>query len=172
PSSHVDWSSGEVRLLTEQQPWPRTGRPRVAGVSAFGVSGTNAHVILEQAPTVDPEVDSAPAAPQPAPVVWPLSGRTEEALRSQARSLATFADRRSDIAPGRAGLSLATTRTHFEHRAVVVTEDGTGLVEALNALARGAVSADAIVGQDHGDARQAFLFAGQGAQRVGMGRGL
>ncbi|MDX3804287.1 type I polyketide synthase, partial [Streptomyces sp. AK04-3B] len=172
PSSHVDWSSGEVRLLTEQQPWPRTGRPRVAGVSAFGVSGTNAHVILEQAPMVDPEADSARGTTHPAPAVWPLSGRTEEALRSQARSLATFADRPSDIAPGRAGLCLATTRTHFEHRAVVVTEDGTGLVEALNALARGTVSADAIVGQDHGDARQAFLFAGQGAQRVGMGRGL
>ncbi|WP_373431704.1 type I polyketide synthase [Streptomyces achromogenes] len=171
PSSHVDWSAGDVRLLTEQQPWPRTGRPRVAGVSAFGVSGTNAHVILEQAPMVEPQADSA-LATHPAPAVWPLSGRTEEALRSQARALATFADRRSDIAPGRAGLCLATTRTHFEHRAVVVAEDGTGLVEALNALARGTASANAIVGQDHGDVRQAFLFAGQGAQRVGMGREL
>ncbi|MEH0551771.1 SDR family NAD(P)-dependent oxidoreductase [Streptomyces sp. B21-101] len=172
PSSHVDWSAGDVRLLTEQQPWPRTGRPRVAGVSAFGVSGTNAHVILEQAPMVDPQADSALAASHPAPAVWPLSGRTEEALRSQARSLATFADRRSDIAPGRAGLCLATARTHFEHRAVVVTEDATGLVEALNALARGTASTDVIVGQDNGDARQAFLFSGQGAQRAGMGRGL
>ncbi|MFI1675451.1 type I polyketide synthase, partial [Streptomyces sp. NPDC020598] len=172
PSSHVDWSAGEVRLLTEQQPWPRTGRSRMAGVSAFGVSGTNAHVILEQAPEVDSRADLTPDTARPAPAVWPLSGRTEEALRSQARALATFADERSDIAPGRVGLCLATMRTHFEHRAVVVTEDGNGLVEALNAVARGSVSADAIVGQDHGDARQAFLFAGQGAQRVGMGRGL
>ncbi|WP_281250202.1 type I polyketide synthase, partial [Streptomyces monashensis] len=172
PSSHVDWSAGDVRLLTEQRQWPDTGRPRLAGVSAFGVSGTNAHVILEQAPIPEPQPDARPADSPSAPAAWLLSGRTEEALRAQARSLATFADRHPDIAPGRAALSLATTRTHFEHRAVLITENGTGPIEALNAVTNGLVSSDTIVGRDRGDSRQAFLFSGQGAQRLGMGREL
>ncbi|MET9080120.1 type I polyketide synthase, partial [Streptomyces sp. NPDC004232] len=172
PSSHVDWSAGEVRLLTEPRQWPDTGRLRVAGVSAFGVSGTNAHVILEQAPIPEPRSDARPATLPSAPVAWLLSGRTEEALRAQARSLATFADRHPDIAPGRAALSLATTRTYFEHRAVLITENGTGPIEALNAVANGLTSPDTMVGQDRGDSRQAFLFSGQGAQRLGMGREL
>ncbi|MFJ3899925.1 type I polyketide synthase, partial [Streptomyces sp. NPDC090083] len=172
PTSHVDWSAGGVELLREQQPWPETGRPRVAGVSAFGVSGTNAHVILEMAPASEPPTEAAPAVPDSAPVAWLLSGRTQEALRDQARSLATFAEQRSDLAPHRTALALATTRTHFEHRAVVIAEDGTRPGEALNAVANEATSTDTIVGKDRGDAPQAFLFSGQGAQRVGMGREL
>ncbi|RDG38100.1 polyketide synthase, partial [Streptomyces corynorhini] len=162
PSSHVDWSAGDVRPLTERRTWPDTGRPRVAGVSSFGVSGTNAHVILEQAPVTEPPAPPHAAPAPAAPVAWPLSGRTEEALRSQARALATFADRDSDVVPGRAGLSLATTRTHFEHRAVVLTENGRDLTETLNAFAHGITSPDVIVGRDRGDSRLAFLFSGQG----------
>ncbi|MDX2766053.1 type I polyketide synthase, partial [Streptomyces europaeiscabiei] len=172
PSSQVDWASGSVRLLTEQQPWPDTGRPRVAGVSAFGVSGTNAHVILEQSPLPESPGEPLAAPADSAPLVWPLSGRTEDALRAQARALAAFADRDPEAVPSRTALALATTRTHFEHRAVVVTDDPTRLTEALNGLADSVTSADTMVGQDRGESRQAFLFSGQGAQRPGMGREL
>ncbi|KFF98133.1 hypothetical protein IQ62_26845, partial [Streptomyces scabiei] len=172
PSSQVDWASGSVRLLTEQQPWPDTGRPRVAGVSAFGVSGTNAHVILEQSPLPESPGEPLAAPADSAPLVWSLSGRTEDALRAQARALVAFADRHPEAAPSRTALALATTRTHFEHRAVVVTDDPTRLTEALNGLAASVTSADTMVGQDRGESRQAFLFSGQGAQRPGMGREL
>ncbi|WP_328840518.1 type I polyketide synthase [Streptomyces europaeiscabiei] len=172
PSSQVDWASGSVRLLTEQQAWPDTGRPRVAGVSAFGVSGTNAHVILEQSPLPESPGEPLAAPADSAPLVWSLSGRTEDALRAQARALVAFADRHPEAAPSRTALALATTRTHFEHRAVVVTDDPTRLTEALNGLADSVTSADTMVGQDRGESRQAFLFSGQGAQRPGMGREL
>ncbi|MGC3002981.1 SDR family NAD(P)-dependent oxidoreductase, partial [Streptomyces sp. G35A] len=170
PSSRVDWSAGEVRLLTERRPWPDTGRPRRAAVSAFGVSGTNAHVILEQS--------TAPAAGEPpatvtgsGPVVWLLSGRSEEALRAQARSLRAFAVQHPETPAALTGLALATTRTHFEHRAVVVGNTPR-LVDALTELGSGTMPSDVVIGRDRGEARQAFLFSGQGAQRAGMGREL
>ncbi|WP_461029215.1 type I polyketide synthase, partial [Streptomyces sparsus] len=171
PSSHVDWSAGGVRLLTEPQDWPQTGRPRIAGVSAFGVSGTNAHVIVEQYETPEPDATRSSPARLPA-LVWPLSARTEEALRAQAHTLAAFVARRPDLDPHDVGRALATTRAHFEHRAVVVTKDPERLSEALTELANGASPADVLTGSDQGESRSAFLFSGQGAQRPGMGREL
>ncbi|MYU19692.1 polyketide synthase, partial [Streptomyces sp. SID8361] len=88
PSMHIDWSEGDVRLLTEAVDWPEYGHPRRAGVSSFGVSGTNAHLVLEQAP----EADEEPAAAAPAPgtaVPWLLSARTADALCDQADRLRT-----------------------------------------------------------------------------------
>ncbi|MEU6392296.1 type I polyketide synthase [Streptomyces sp. NPDC046939] len=173
PSSHVDWSSGTVRLLTEQQAWPASAdSPRRAGVSSFGLSGTNAHVILEESPDPDPDPESQTKAARTGPTAWPLSGRTEEALRAQARALAVFADSHPEIELNRSGSALATTRTHFEHRAVVVADDTPALTEALDALANGTTSAKIAAGYDRGDQPQAFLFSGQGAQRPGMGREL
>ncbi|MFI0240556.1 type I polyketide synthase [Streptomyces sp. NPDC016845] len=169
PSSHVDWSSGAVRLLTESRVWPSSAdRPRRAGVSSFGLSGTNAHVILEEAPEPVLEVETS----RTGPTAWPLSGRTEESLRAQARALVAFADSHPGIEPDRTGLALATTRTHFEHRAVVVADDTPSLTEALNALANGTAGGKATLGHDRGDQPQAFMFSGQGAQRLGMGREL
>ncbi|MGW5619210.1 SDR family NAD(P)-dependent oxidoreductase, partial [Streptomyces sp. NPDC003877] len=171
PSSRVDWSAGEVRLLTERRPWPDTGsRPRRAAVSAFGVSGTNAHVILEQGPA--PAVTEPPASVTGSePTVWLLSGRSEEALRAQARSLRAFATQHPETPAALTGLALATTRTHFEHRAVVVG-GSPRLVDALAELGSATTPNDVVIGRDRGEARQAFLFSGQGAQRAGMGREL
>ncbi|MEV5922564.1 type I polyketide synthase, partial [Streptomyces pseudogriseolus] len=172
PSSRVDWSAGAVRLLTERQEWPDTGRPRRAAVSAFGVSGTNAHVILEQAPSAEEADLPAAGATGDEPIVWVFSGRTEEALRAQARSLRTFAGRHPDVPAALIGRALAETRTHFEHRAVAVVENTTRLVDALAELGSGSAALHVTIGQERDETRQAFLFSGQGAQRAGMGREL
>ncbi|WP_460370033.1 type I polyketide synthase, partial [Actinocorallia lasiicapitis] len=164
-SPHVDWSSGDVRLLTEAREWPETGRPRRAGVSSFGISGTNAHVIIEEFPETAAPV--AATAQDGLPVVWPLSAKTREALRGQAARLASLAaDRPSDI-----GYSLATTRSAFEHRAVVIGEAGADLRLGAGDLARGAETPRVVQGVSAGG-RFAYLFTGQGAQRPGMGREL
>ncbi|CAL9612971.1 hypothetical protein SUDANB95_05636 [Actinosynnema sp. ALI-1.44] len=162
PSPHVDWAGGAVQLLTESVPWPETGRPRRAGVSSFGISGTNAHAIIEQAPEAV-VVDSSADVPV-VPLV--LSGRDRDALRDQAsRLLAHLSGDPADL-----GFSLATTRTAFRHRAAVVgTPDE--LRDRLAALSRGE-SVPGVVEGVAADAGTAFLFTGQGAQRVGMGREL
>ncbi|MFK4548182.1 acyl transferase domain-containing protein/NADPH:quinone reductase-like Zn-dependent oxidoreductase [Streptomyces tendae] len=155
PSSHVDWSAGAVHLLTEAAPWPDTDRPRRAAVSSFGISGTNAHVVLEQV-----------AQPEPAPdtngvlVPWAVSAPTPEALRAQAERLATASGGAADVA-----LSLAGTRTHFAHRLAVTGRDGDTL-RAMLAGPTDAVQGSVVPG------KLGVLFTGQGSQRLGMGRGL
>ncbi|MFF4282305.1 SDR family NAD(P)-dependent oxidoreductase [Streptomyces kronopolitis] len=183
PSTHVDWSEGEVRLLTDAVDWPDTDRPRRAGISAFGVSGTNAHAVLEQAPptetaphTDDPDAaEPAPLAEQPAaaplPVVpWVLSARSEPALRAQAAQLIDHVGQLTDAGVEDIGASLATTRTAFEERAVVLGEDREELLRHLARFAQGDDTAAVRGTADRG--KTAFLFAGQGAQRLGMGRDL
>ncbi|MEV6619189.1 type I polyketide synthase, partial [Streptomyces sp. NPDC051051] len=169
PSSHVDWDAGAVELLTEAREWPATdGRPRRAGVSAFGVSGTNAHVIVEQAPAEDaPEADPAESA---LPVVpWVLSGKSVQAVRDQAARLLAHLDTHPALAAQDVALSLATERTAFDHRAVVTGTDRTELTDAVRALAEGGGAEPSRV---HASSGTAFLFTGQGAQRLGMGRQL
>ncbi|WP_432215350.1 type I polyketide synthase [Streptomyces lydicus] len=175
PSQHVDWSAGAVSLLTERIPWPETGRPRRAGVSSFGISGTNAHVILEQpAPMTvgaGPDTSDTPTPPGgPTPVLpWVLSARTPAALREQAATLREFVSERPGTGAADLGLSLATTRTAFEHRAAVVTGDRAGALAALTSLARGESAPGALQGTAAAGGRTAFLFSGQGSQRAGMG---
>ncbi|AYF31950.1 polyketide synthase [Micromonospora tulbaghiae] len=169
PTPHVDWNAGDVRLLTEAVPWPETGRPRRAGVSAFGISGTNAHVILEQGPGTEPP--GQPAEPAPGPVAWVLSAAGPEALREQARRLRDNLAAQPEPAARDAAVALATTRAALEHRAAVVGGDLDELLERLTAVADGRLSA----GLWSGTARTgklALLFSGQGAQRAGMGRDL
>ncbi|WP_404800070.1 type I polyketide synthase [Amycolatopsis eburnea] len=168
PSTHVDWSGGAIELLTEPRAWPDHGRPRRAAVSSFGISGTNAHTVLEAPP-------SAPVPPraEPAPPVlaWPLSGRTPEAVREQASRLLAHLAGHRDANPADIGFALATTRTSFAERAVVTGETRTDLETRLEVLARGGSVAGLVTGTA-GEQVPAFLFAGQGSQRAGMGRDL
>ncbi|MFE4014209.1 type I polyketide synthase, partial [Streptomyces sp. NPDC059112] len=161
PSPHIDWSAGEVRLLGEQMVWPESGGPRRAGVSSFGFSGTNAHVIIEQAPAhpVDEVVveSSLPVVP------WLISARSEAALRAQAARLGSFVAGRPELRPVDVAFSLATTRGALEHRAVVVGGERDELLAGLGELS---LAGPVVEGMS------AFLFTGQGAQRLGMGREL
>ncbi len=201
PSREIDWSAGAVSLLTENVPWPGEGGPRRAGVSSFGVSGTNAHVILEEAPLGDaPEGESLPADGGGAVAAggggvggvsgaavdvagdgvahgvidgvlpWVLSGRGVGGLQGQAeRLLASVED-----APGLAAADIAfslTARAAFEHRAVVLGSAREELLDGLSAVAVGGRTGGVVAGVA-GAGSLAFLFTGQGAQRVGMGREL
>ena len=172
PSTHVDWSQGSVRLLTEAQPWPETGRPRRAGVSSFGVSGTNAHVILEEAPRPVPPAEPAEPVATPAAVPWALSARSEQALRDQAAALLAQADRLPRRRPLDVAYALATTRATFDHRLVLVGADHAALREALAAFVAGRAAPGVAQGVATGRVPLGFLFSGQGSQRLGMGREL
>ncbi|MFI2287583.1 SDR family NAD(P)-dependent oxidoreductase [Streptomyces niveus] len=166
PSPHVDWTSGSVELLAEPRPWPETGRPRRAAVSAFGVSGTNAHLIVEAPPTRTPETASPPAPATPVP--WTLSARTPDALRGQARSLLALLD--AEPAPDAVDIAhaLATTRSAFDQRAVLVGRDLDDFRRALDALSTDTVDAALVRGAARERGRAAFVFPGQGSQWVGM----
>ncbi|MFK4067218.1 type I polyketide synthase [Streptomyces sp. NPDC029674] len=167
PTPYVDWSAGHVRVPTENTDWPDADRPRRAAVSSFGVSGTNAHTILEHVPG-----PPAPAAAPPAVsrLPWLLSARGEDALCAQARRLldrVTAAGPAPD--PDAVGKALATGRSSFEHRAVLIGADRDALTAALTALADGTASPDVITGVAGRGGKTAFLFPGQGSQRLGMG---
>ncbi|WP_167359214.1 type I polyketide synthase, partial [Streptomyces bungoensis] len=176
PSSHVDWSAGAVSLLMQEREWPAGDRPRRAGVSSFGISGTNAHVILEQAQEqsaqdADPERENLPANHRTVPL--PLSAAGPDALRAQAARLAALLSEDDRRTPADIGLSLTTTRGSLDHRAVILAADRDELQSGLNALAAGASDHRLYVGAaERSSRRLAFLFAGQGSQRLGMGREL
>ncbi|MFT7834557.1 SDR family NAD(P)-dependent oxidoreductase [Saccharothrix sp. BKS2] len=163
----VDWSEGNVELLTDAVPWPDRGRPRRAGVSSFGISGTNAHLIVEQGPA--PETDAGePAGTAPAVVPFALSGRTEQAVRAQAGQLAARLAAEPDLRPVDVAHSLVTTRALLEHRAVVVGGDTDRLRADLAALAAGETPATAVLGAATGRPRVVFVYPGQGSQWAGM----
>ncbi|MEU7076085.1 SDR family NAD(P)-dependent oxidoreductase, partial [Streptomyces narbonensis] len=175
PSPHVDWEAGAVSLLTEEREWPEVGRPRRAAVSSFGISGTNAHVIIEQAPepvSVDGEeqaatpVSSLPAAP------WLLSARDERAVSALAERLHAYAIEHPEAGIADIGLALATDRALLDHRAAVVGADRDELLDALASLARGEETPAIVRGAAEATGRTAVLLTGQGSQRQGMGREL
>ncbi|MEV8064015.1 type I polyketide synthase, partial [Streptomyces antimycoticus] len=170
PSPNVDWSSGAVELLTQARPWPETGRIRRAGVSAFGASGTNAHAIIEQAPEEEPSGTSAEGdAPVGGGAVpWVLSAKTEPGLRAQAERLLARLSEDPELSPADVGLSLATTRALFDHRAVVVGGGVEDFRSGLTALTRGEPGGLVAQGVAGSAGKPVFVFPGQGSQWVGM----
>ncbi|WUK93123.1 SDR family NAD(P)-dependent oxidoreductase [Streptomyces sp. NBC_00358] len=195
PTPQVDWSAGSVELLTEAIAWPETDHPRRAGISSFGISGTNAHIILEQAPEPEAEdpaddrtddrtdgedegeredegVAEERLRARTTVVPWVLSAKTGEALREQAQRLLSSVDLAA-VSPADVGFSLAATRSALEHRAAVVGADGEELCAGLTALAAGEPAAQVVTGHAGADrGKCGFLFSGQGSQRIGMGREL
>ncbi|MGP4048705.1 SDR family NAD(P)-dependent oxidoreductase [Streptomyces sp. 2A115] len=198
PTEHVDWAGGGLRVHSGAQAWPRSGdRVRRAGVSAFGISGTNAHVVLEEAPedlarptadlpgTEQPTADlprtDLPAADLPGKTLFPLSARTLPALQGQAgRLLEVLTEQPRLPLPAVAG-TLTHHRTHFEHRAVIQAGNRDDLLTALRGLARtpldlaeGQPATDLVVGPQRTlpPGKLAFVFPGQGAQWAGMARDL
>ncbi|WP_327117581.1 SDR family NAD(P)-dependent oxidoreductase [Nocardia sp. NBC_01730] len=192
-SPHVDWSAGSVRVLTEADPWPAGGTVRRVGVSSFGISGTNAHVILEEAPTapsaqfVSEYGSGEPAAVgldiDIAVVPWVVSAKSEEALRGQADRLRAWLADRADVDLWAVARSLLDSRALLDRQGVVIGRDRQELLAGLEALAnssRGPAFPDAsspgqaalVVDGVAGSGKTVFLFTGQGAQRVGMGAGL
>lgn len=156
-----------LQINTTPTSWPAPDRPRRAGVSSFGMGGTNAHVILEQAPPTPPTLTSA--APQ-TPVAWVLSARSELALTNQAVRLAAHLDAEPELTVSEVAWSLATTRAVLEHRAVLVGSDRHGLTTGLARLAAG--DPDAVAGRAKPLGKTVFVFPGQGSQWLGMGRQL
>lgn len=173
PSSHVDWSSRDVRLLTEPLPWHSNGEPRRAGISSFGMSGTNAHLILEEAPpAAQPEEPGEHRQAAPATVPWVFSAKTEESLRAQAEQLRGRCEELPALSAADIGFSLAATRSHFAHRAVVIGVDLPDLARLLQAAADDSSTPGLIRGVAGAPPTVAFLFPGQGSQRAGMGKEL
>ncbi|WP_371320782.1 type I polyketide synthase, partial [Saccharothrix yanglingensis] len=169
PTPHVDWSAGAVSLLRTGREWPRGDRPRRGAVSSFGFSGTNAHVVLEEAPVAEEPAEAAPGADPELPLV--LSGRTPAALRAQAAALADFLDSADGVRDADVARALTTGRAAFEHRLALVGPDAAARRAALTGwLAEGA--APGAIGGTAADPGVVFLFSGQGAQRPGMGVGL
>ncbi|MFI0793603.1 SDR family NAD(P)-dependent oxidoreductase [Micromonospora rubida] len=170
PTPHVDWSEGTVALLTEGRDWPDAGRPRRAGISSFGISGTNAHLILEQIPE--------PAAPEEdgdiAPAVLPfvLSAQSAAALAGQAGRLRTAVAQGVPL-PG-AARTLVAGRALLPHRAVVAAAGRDALLAGLDTVAAGEAGPGTALGAvtTGAAASVVFVFPGQGAQRTGMGREL
>ncbi|MFJ2605329.1 SDR family NAD(P)-dependent oxidoreductase [Streptomyces sp. NPDC087425] len=167
PSPHVDWASGDVRLLTESMPWPHHDRPPRAAVSSFGVSGTNAHLILEAPPEPEPDTKSNDA--QLPAVAWTLSATSPEGLRDWAARLLPVA---GDVAPVDLAHALARTRAHFPHRAVVIGGDRAELLAGVRAVAEGRPARNVVAGAADIDGKVAFVFPGQGTQWAGMAAGL
>ncbi|MEU2792357.1 type I polyketide synthase [Streptomyces sp. NPDC007100] len=169
PSETVERASGALRLVAEAAPWPETGRPRRAAVSAFGVSGTNVHTILEQAPepdTAPPDAERTDTERTDRAVPWVLSGRTPEALRDQARRLLAHLEARPDRSVLDIGWSLALTRSPFPYRAAVTGGSGEELARGLRAVAEGRTGAGTVwdgsgAGVVWGDsgARRPIVFA-------------
>ena len=167
PTPQVDWSSGTIQVVGSARPWPdEPDRPRRAAVSSFGISGTNAHVILEQAP---PEFVSVPSAHKRPPVMpWVLSAKSASALAEQAARLRRFVQQNSELDPSNVAYSLVTTRALFDHRAVAVGVCRDELLSGLAAIASGEPAPNVVTGKASATGGTVFVFPGQGSQWTAM----
>jgi acyl transferase domain-containing protein/esterase/lipase len=168
PNPYIPWAELPVKVAAEAVDWPRSGAPRRAGVSSFGFSGTNAHVVLEEAPAAE----AKPAAPERSAELVVLSAKSAPALQARAGQLSAHLSAHPlqglcDIA-----FSLATTRSPMEHRLAVSATSREALREALDAAAHGQAAPGVVRGTASSRGKVAFLFTGQGAQVLGMGRAL
>ncbi|WP_281172533.1 type I polyketide synthase, partial [Pseudonocardia spinosispora] len=181
PSAHIDWTMGDVRLLVEPVPWPAGDRPRRAGISSFGISGTNAHLIVEE-----PPLAQDPTAPTPSTssvfdqdgespasaTAWLVSAPTTTGVAAQAERLVAHVSAHPEQDPADVGWSLASTRTRFEHRAVVLGATRGDLLDGLSAVAAGHPATGVRTGVATTPDPTVFVFPGQGSQWAGMGREL
>ncbi|MFJ9245612.1 type I polyketide synthase [Streptomyces sp. NPDC101776] len=167
PNPDIPFDTLRLRVPTESAPWPRPEHQLLAGVSSFGVGGTNAHVVVGQAPAHHETTDH-----RAGPWLWPLSAHTPQALRAQAARLRAHVVRQPDLAPHDIGRALATTRTAFAHRAVVTGDDRDELLAGLAALESGEQSASLVTGRAGEPGGTVFVFPGQGSQWPAMAREL
>lgn len=167
PTPQVDWSSGTIEVVNSARAWPdRPHQPRRAGVSSYGISGTNAHVILEQAPAEF--VGEEAAAERPPILAWILSAKSAPALADQAARLRSFVMGHPDLDPSDVAYSLITTRASFDHRAVALGADRAELLSGLAAIAGNEPAPNVMVGKATVAGRTVFVFPGQGSQWMGM----
>ena len=168
-SPHIPWSELPLKVVTKEEAWPRGERPRLAGVSSFGMSGTNAHVVLEEAP----QVPSPPGAPNRLAELVVLSAKSEASLNAQAGRLRAYLEARPELLLGDVAYSLATTRSAMEYRLAIAATSRETLRAALEMAEQGQTPPGAVRGTTPSTrCKVAFLFTGQGSQVVGMGRGL
>jgi mycoketide-CoA synthase len=185
PTTKVEWPGAGIRLASDGTPWPETGRVRRAAVSSFGISGTNSHIIIEQAPEEDrareAAAGSAPAiegaetggGTRAVPVLaWPVSGRGTAGLAGQAERIAAFVEETPSADVTDVGWSLASTRAGLEQRAVVWGRERAELISGASALASDGEALNAATGSTGSLGNIGFVFSGQGAQRLAMGREL
>lgn len=173
PSPHIPWDRLPVRVVSESMPWVRNGRARLAGISSFGFTGTNAHVVVEEAP--------APVEPEAAPVtqpqdgrlsVLPLSARTPAALIALAHRYREWLATHPEAALADVCLTAGAGRSHFGHRAALVVNSTASATDLLEALADDRPASGLVRGECSDPPKTAWLFPGQGSQYVGMARNL
>ncbi len=173
PSPHIPWDRIPVRVTEEPVSWERTDRPRIAGVSSFGFTGTNAHVILEEAPLAAPAPADAPVeAPDDRFMVLPVSARTPTALAQTAANYRDWLSEHPDASLAEVCLTAGTARAHFEHRAALLVNSPDSARELLDALADDRPAPGLVRGVGADAPKTAWLFPGQGSQYAGMAREL
>src|SRR6185437_11245240 len=182
PSPHIPWDSLPVRVVDKAIPWQTNGRPRRAGVSSFGFTGTNAHVLIEEAPRQPAAADEdsagdVPVTPEPAtheqPVnVLALSARSPEALVALAQRYDAWLAAHPDVDLADVCLTAGTGRSHFEHRAALVVDSVEGAREGLAGVAENRLRPGVLRGEHTHRPTTAWLFTGQGSQYPGMAREL
>ncbi|BBZ35830.1 type I polyketide synthase [Mycolicibacterium confluentis] len=172
PSPHIPWDRLAVEIVTETRPWQRNDRPRIAGVSSFGFAGTNAHVILEEAP--EPAGARVPdgEAPDNRFSILPLSAHTPTALAEVADRYRGWLSAHPEATLADVCFTAGTARAHLEHRAALVVNSRDAAVELLGAVADDRPAPGLVRGQSHEPPKTAWLFTGQGSQYPGMAREL